>query len=145
MSRGVVRPLLLRKQLPAERRDHQPAGDAHDRKLDAEHLQHPGAEHYRTEQEHKAVDRDRAREPAPLLTRQARCQPEKEGCPFDRIDDRKKSGESQQEGTGNRVHFVGARNSMRARPFIYHPAVRASAVSMNVRFYLVTGTAGLAA
>jgi hypothetical protein len=34
---------------------------------------------------------------------------------------------------------------MRATPFIYHLAVGASATSMNLRIYLVTGTAGLAA
>ena len=27
-------------------------------------------------------------------------------------------------------------------PFIYHPAIRRSATSMNVRIWLVTGTAG---
>ena len=33
---------------------------------------------------------------------------------------------------------------MRALPFIHHPAVRASAASMNVRICVVTGTAELA-
>jgi hypothetical protein len=31
---------------------------------------------------------------------------------------------------------------MRALTFLYHPAVMAAAASMNVRVYLVTGTAG---
>src|SRR5215469_837784 len=114
MARGVVRPTLLREQLPAEGRYHESTSDAHNGQLDAEHFQHPGAEYHRTEQQHETVDCNLASQAATLLTREARGQAKEEGCPFDRVDDGKKSSERQQEGAGNRAHFAGARNSMRA-------------------------------
>src|SRR5882757_1224 len=66
----VIRPLLLCQKLPPERRNNQPARDAHHRQINAEKYQQPGPQHHGPQQQRKAVDGDTTRKHTALVVRQ---------------------------------------------------------------------------